>query len=96
MLKQSFDCLKPGGRLAIITFHSLEDRIVKEFFQNLAGKNKKNAIPRDIPLTQSQLKDYNQVKGKNIRPFPCSPSDEETKQNPRARSARLRVIEKLE
>ena len=94
MLEQAFACLKTGGRLAIITFHSLEDRIVKDYFNKLIGKGKSD-IPRDIPLTQKQMNDYNQVKGKLIKPFPCNPSQEEINLNPRARSARLRVLEKI-
>lgn len=96
MLEQAFSCLKVGGRLAIITFHSLEDKIVKDYFLTLAGKKNKNLPPREIPLTQKQINDYNNVSGKVIKPFPTNPSDAEINVNPRARSARLRVIEKIE
>ena len=96
MLNQAFECLKIGGRLSIITFHSLEDKVVKDYFKTLAGKKNKEHLPREIPLTQKQINDYNRVRAKIIRPFPLIPSELETKKNPRARSAKLRVIEKIE
>ena len=87
---------KKGGRLAIITFHSLEDKIVKDFFKKLCGKKIQDELPREIPFTQTQVNDYNKVRGKIIKPFPITPSPLELAENPRARSAKLRVVEKLE
>ena len=85
-LKDAQEMLAPGGRLAVITFHSLEDRMVKNFLKagNIEGE---------------QQKDFY---GNITRPFelvtkkPLEPSETETAQNPRARSAKLRVGEKLD
>lgn len=95
LLEKAFHLLAPGGRLAIISFHSLEDRIVKHFFQEKAGKNQKSQIPRGLPLTATQLQALQGVEARIIKPFPLVPSEEETRTNPRARSAKLRVLEKL-
>ena len=95
LLNSSFPALKKGGRLGIITFHSLEDKLVKEKFIDLAGRNKLKDLPREIPLTQEEINRYNIVEGIIIKPFPVKPSDEEMQENPRARSAKLRVIEKV-
>ena len=95
LIAGAFAALKPGGRLAIITFHSLEDRIVKERFQALSGKAARAALPRDLPLTSAEIAAaVNQV-GEIVKPFPIVPGDEETRQNSRARSAKLRVVTKL-
>jgi 16S rRNA (cytosine1402-N4)-methyltransferase len=84
-LMAAMNLLKPGGRLAVISFHSLEDRIVKQFMQL---KSKVNA-PRGLPLRDSEL------------PIPelkllgrIKPSEIEVKENPRSRSAILRVAQK--
>jgi 16S rRNA (cytosine1402-N4)-methyltransferase len=85
MLQQSIDVLKGGGRIAIITFHSLEDRIVKNFFK----KGVDDAKTDEVYGT------------KNESPFhiltkkPIIPDEEEIKKNPRARSAKLRIAEKV-
>ena len=94
LLSKALTKLKPGGRLAIITFHSLEDRIVKQFFKQCSGSA--NQIPelRGLPLTEEQLSQYYKAEGKIIKPFPVNPTDEEIDRNPRSRSARLRVLEK--
>lgn len=94
LLGKALQKLKPGGRLAIITFHSLEDRIVKQFFRKCSGSA--NQIPelRGLPLTEEQLSQYYKADAKIIRPFPVNPSDEEIDRNPRSRSAKLRVLEK--
>lgn len=84
-LRQSLEILKPGGRLAIITYHSLEDRLVKNFMRsgNLDGEIKQDFF------------------GHNLSPFklptskPIVPTDEEVERNPRSRSAKLRIAEKL-
>jgi 16S rRNA (cytosine1402-N4)-methyltransferase len=80
--------LKPGGRLTVISFHSLEDRMVKQFMRL---KSKGAAIPKGLPLTQDQLNLYTPLKliGKAIMP-----SDAELENNVRARSAVLRIAEK--
>lgn len=82
------DLLKPGGRICIITFHSLEDRIVKKVF-----KNQENpcTCPRDFPICVCGKK----PKAKVITRKPIIPSEEEIKNNHRSRSAKLRVLEKL-
>jgi len=82
--------LKPGGRLAVITFHSLEDRMVKEF-----GRAKTRDYtfsgPVDVPeLRQPQAPELKWVSRKAILP-----GDTELKENPRSRSAQLRVLEKI-
>ena len=83
-LQTSLDALRPGGRLAVIAYHSLEDRRAKRFlrFGNLAGDDRRdfygNTLSPLVPLTRK----------------PVAASDEETAANPRARSARLRVAEK--
>lgn len=81
------DVLNPGGRLCIITFHSLEDRIVKETFNRRLNPC---TCPPEFPVCVcGKVSDVNKVTGK-----PIVPSEEELETNPRARSAKLRVIEK--
>ncbi len=85
MLNQSLDVLCQGGRLAVITYHSLEDRIVKNFIKsgNVEGKIEKDFFGRvNAPLKA--------VNNKVIQP-----GDEEVARNPRSRSAKLRIAEKL-
>ena len=85
MLSQSLKVLKPGGRIAVLTYHSLEDRIVKNYFKtgNISGKVEKDFFWRiDTP--------FRLVNNKVI-----VPSDEEIERNPRSRSAKLRIAEKL-
>ena len=81
------DVLAPGGRLAIITFHSLEDRIVKTAFRE---KEKGCICPPECPVCLCGIKSA----GKVITRKPILPTDEELNENPRARSAKLRVFEK--
>ncbi|MGE0171622.1 MAG: 16S rRNA (cytosine(1402)-N(4))-methyltransferase RsmH [Oligoflexales bacterium] len=90
VLRDSFEALAPKGRLALITFHSLEDRIVKQFFKGLAEPPTPH---RSIPLRGSDLTAA--IKAKIIKPFPIKPSDKEIKFNPKSRSAKLRVLEKI-
>lgn len=80
--------LKPGGRLAIITFHSLEDRIVKNFFRELF---KDCICPPELPVCRCDKKREIKI----ITRKPIIPTDEELRDNPRSRSAKLRIAEKL-
>ncbi|MBO5363983.1 MAG: 16S rRNA (cytosine(1402)-N(4))-methyltransferase RsmH [Clostridia bacterium] len=82
------DVLKPGGRLAVITFHSLEDRIVKNTFADLA---KGCTCPKDFPVCVCGKKPT----AKLVNRKPILAGDQELKENNRAHSAKLRVIEKL-
>lgn len=75
--------LKPGGRLTVVTFHSLEDRIVKKFFQDRAGKASGS---RHLPLVHERAATFAPV-GKSM----VAASEEEASRNPRARSAKMRV-----
>ena len=84
-LKAALNLLKPGARLAVISFHSLEDRIVKQFLQSHAKVNVPRGLPvRDKDLPQSALEIIGRVK----------PSEDEVRENPRARSAIMRIAEK--
>lgn len=86
-LDSAFDCLAPGGRIAIITFHSLEDRIVKEKF---AEWTRGCTCPKDFPVCVCG----NKPKGKLVFKSK-TPSEGELAENPRARSSRLRAFEKF-
>ena len=81
--------LLPGARLVLITFHSLEDRIVKLFFNEISGK--KENLNRHLP----QVIKIKKVKFKVINKKPILPSSAEIKSNRRARSAKLRVVERM-
>jgi len=81
-------CLTPGGRLAVISFHSLEDRIVKQFFR----RESQDCI---CPPRQPVCTCGHKASLKEISRRPISPQSAEVEQNPRARSARLRVAEKV-
>lgn len=81
------DVLKPGGRLCIITFHSLEDRIVKE---KIAARVNPCTCPKNLPCVCGKKPELRKISRK-----PIIPSDSEIEKNPRARSAKLRVAEKL-
>lgn len=87
-LHQAVRCLAPGGRVSVITFHSLEDRICKQIFNGYVGKC---TCPPDFPMCvcggEGELKLVNRK--------PIVPGEAELEQNPRARSAKLRVAEKL-
>lgn len=85
-LEDAFDILAPGGRIAIITFHSLEDRIVKEQFAKWCQGC---TCPKEFPVCVCGKK----PKGKTFKSI--SPSKEELEENPRARSSRLRAFEKF-
>lgn len=82
------DVLAEGGRLCVITFHSLEDRIVKEIINR---RNHPCTCPKEFPVCVcGKVADIEKVTGK-----PLTPSKEELEANPRARSAKLRIAEKL-
>ena len=88
VLPQAINLLKPGGRLAIISFHSLEDRIVKSIFRT---ESKDCICPSDQPICT--CKHFKSIKEVNRKPIEAS--QEEKTNNPRARSAKLRIVEKL-
>ncbi len=86
MLPQALERLAPGGRLAVISFHSLEDRIVKRFLQQASRPE----VPRGLPLKESEMpRPLLKIVGR-----PIKASEQETRENPRARSAILRVAER--
>lgn len=86
-VKNSIDVLKKGGRLAVITFHSLEDRAVKEAMIDAEGKC---TCPKDLPYCVCGAK----YLGKMITKKPILPTEEEQEENSRSRSAKLRIFEK--
>ena len=87
-IRDATDLLAKGGRIAIITFHSLEDRIVKQTFADLA---KGCDCPRDLPVCVCGKTPL----VKTVTKKPILPSDSELEENPRSRSAKLRIAEKL-
>ena len=87
VLPQAMDVLRPGGRLVVISFHSLEDRIVKRFMRDEASTDR---LPKNLPLRSIDLpQPHLRLVGK-----PVKASNEEVAANPRARSAVMRVAEK--
>lgn len=88
MLPQAVQALAPGGRLAVISFHSLEDRIVKRF---LRAQAKGEELPLELPVHASEIQARLKLVGKAVRA-----SAAEVRRNPRARSAVLRVAERTE
>lgn len=87
-IRSAVSMLRPGGRMAIITFHSLEDRIVKQTFASLAQGC---TCPKSLPVCVCGNRPRVKVETKK----PILPSEQELEQNPRSRSAKLRVITKL-
>ncbi|NCP45284.1 MAG: 16S rRNA (cytosine(1402)-N(4))-methyltransferase [Flavobacteriales bacterium CG18_big_fil_WC_8_21_14_2_50_32_9] len=85
LLEQSYEVLKPGGRLSVITYHSLEDRLVKNFIKS--GKFE-GEVEKDFFGNP-------QLKFKAVNRKPITPSEEELQLNNRARSAKLRIAEKI-
>ena len=86
-IKNSITALNSKGRLCVITFHSLEDRMVKKAYVDAEGKC---TCPKDFPKCVCGYKSY----GKVITKKPIVPSDEEMERNPRSKSAKLRVFER--
>lgn len=84
-LQQTIACLNPGGRLAVITFHSLEDRMVKQFMKRGTFETEQQTDPFGRSLFENPLKALKDI----------VPTEEEINENPRSRSARLRVAEKI-
>ena len=87
VLPQAVGALNPGGRLAVISFHSLEDRIVKRFFRSLSRDqyDDRQPVPQVARKASLQL----------ITRKPITPSQQEQSENPRSRSAKLRIVEKI-
>jgi 16S rRNA (cytosine1402-N4)-methyltransferase len=88
-LEAALESLEVGGRLVVISFHSLEDRIVKQFMRRQA-KGEADQLPRDLPIIPEAFEPRLKLLGK-----PQYASDAELKVNPRSRSAVMRVAEKL-
>jgi len=87
-LEQSLDLLNVGGRVVVITFHSLEDKIVKKYFKKMSEVEEKlKGLPN---IDDHLLPDYKLVNRK-----PIIPTEKEINVNPRSRSAKMRVIEKI-
>ncbi|MET1232478.1 MAG: 16S rRNA (cytosine(1402)-N(4))-methyltransferase RsmH [Candidatus Limnocylindrales bacterium] len=87
-LASAMDLLRPGGRLAVLAYHSLEDRIVKRF---MAAERRGCTCPPEVPVCVCGRS----PRLRSIGPTPGFPSDEEVASNPRARSARLRAAERI-
>jgi 16S rRNA (cytosine1402-N4)-methyltransferase len=88
-LQNMISMLNPGGRICIITFHSLEDRIVKDTFRTA---ERPCICPPDFPVCVCGRKSLGRV----ITRKPVLPGEEEREQNPRSKSAKMRVFEKRE
>ena len=87
-LRRMFELMSPGGRMAVISYHSLEDRIVKQYFNSLLKPEPKN--------NEESLKSiHGEPLVKLVNKKPIVPSEKEIEENPRSRSAKMRVIEKL-
>lgn len=87
-LRDAADVLAPGGRMVVLSYHSLEDRIAKNVLAELSGKREGSDLPDPTPPPPPLLR--------LVTKKPVGPSDEEIRRNPRARSAKLRVAEGIE
>ena len=87
-LSDAFACLKPGGKMGVITFHSLEDRIVKNYFRNLG---KQCVCPPEVAVCRCGGSECAEI----LTRKPICPTEEEIKANSPSRSAKLRVIRKI-
>ena len=87
VLPQALEVLSQGGRMVFISFHSLEDRIIKRYFKT---QSRGDPYPRDLPVTHDMLKPRLRLIGKAV--MPCT---QEVARNPRARSAVMRVAQKV-
>ncbi|MEI3610991.1 16S rRNA (cytosine(1402)-N(4))-methyltransferase RsmH [Pseudogracilibacillus sp. SO30301A] len=87
-LHQAAEVISIGGRISVITFHSLEDRICKQVFKKLSTEKQ---VPRGLPIMPEEFK----APFKRITSKPITPTEDEIKHNRRARSAKLRVVEKI-
>lgn len=87
-LKKACQMLRPKGRLCVITFHSLEDRMVKNYFKQLSQV--KDLYGKDVPVSKIEKPEF-----KLITKKPIVPTEQEIKKNRRSHSAKLRVIEKI-
>jgi 16S rRNA (cytosine1402-N4)-methyltransferase len=90
-LRQAIGLLSPGGRLVVVAFHSLEDRIVKRFMSETTGRTGAPSRHNPAGLLTRDAPDFRLLTSRALRPGP-----EETNQNPRSRSARLRALERLD
>lgn len=90
-LKGAVSVLAPEGRLSVISFHSLEDRLVKRFIRN---ESKGPVVPAGIPLTEAQIKELGSARLSSIHKM--KPTGIEVEENPRARSSVLRVAQRIE
>lgn len=87
-LNDALDMLNVGGRVAVITFHSLEDKICKYTFQEVTKQP-------DVPISMPVIPEYLQPKFKKITRKPIVASEEELNENHRSHSAKLRIIERI-
>lgn len=96
------ECLRPGGRIGVISFHSLEDRIVKKAFMKAAGKVPLSDFAYEEDLNFHSYEEFkvhstsmSDKKVKLLTRRPVLPTEDEINSNPRSRSAKLRFVEKL-
>ena len=95
IIPDAIEMLRPGGRLAIITFHSLEDRLVKWAFRKAAGMRTREEEGDPMMAMLNMPEVARETKVKLVTRKPIKPSAEEMAANPRARSSKLRVVERV-